>query len=1303
MPISQTVFINIVVKGGLGNAADVTGPLKNIQDEAKKTGTAIEQNMNSAFKGTAVESERSLKAVMSSIKAETRAKQEKLATDQAIGNQDDKFQVQTLSSLKRRQAALNELAQANGKTNATQIKELTWIENLLASYDDKDKIRKAAAAARAQKDEILFARTAADDVVRAEKAAIRKAAAAEKAAQTEINEQVKVKRLLAGLDETKRAQDERAALRAEKVAEKAVQTELKNQAQIINITANAEDKRRTREQKAEAAATKQAETQAAKAKRLAEELRTTTGFGNQVGEFILRQVNTILKALTSMIGVMAAFTLFITIPEMLAKGLLALAEAAITSADEVQKLQIAIAALIGSVINFGGSAEENFGKALKWSERVYLMQIKLAGQSLGTASDLSKGYQAFLSSGGQNLVKNLEEGVQLSALLSNATLTLTGGLQKERQLFSEQQAAIEGVNRAGSQLYKWIRMQVGDYNTWLGQIRQSKDGLEKFTGVLGPFVEAGKKQGETLTGIVTSITGMIEALNVVAIKAGAFKVILGYLSSVREQLSAVIRELTDMTNPMQKLSDNAQEVLNIFAGISAAISVVAHSLSQVVTKITGARDELTGFEAISQVVLYIAAGIATMFDLVAQKVGDVVFAFKIMATSKDSFKAFLELIALNSVRAAAGEDSFTGLLKKNLELAAKYAKETVTALRETFSGPMGPAAPAANVRQEFLDEQQERAMKRLRRDLEVLRAGENEILKIQIKQAEKAEELEVTFRNVPKHKLEALGIIKQITAEEIKQADIHFRRNVIRPLEERSEAAIASRNEFSAAQAKLASEEVKLNELYKTRGVLYDEALRAGREATATELRMNALKKIDVSTMELLKEVAGEIEVVELQRARDIFAINQFDQLNVQERQRLLELINQQYGKEEDLIRLKQEKTFETDYGELATQLEKVQGKFNEIMEIEAERAAIESKLRYDYRGQDSELQVLLELVAQIFGYRQRTIELEQQRNQTRILVDETRTTISDIKEAADAYIMLGDSSNHAAELSAALTAKIAANDAQLAKLRKQAEGASGTELKNLKDQIRELSRANLEAKKSLLDLHDPLVQLEQVITRGYYALILLSKGLGNVGQNLKAVGAMVYAQLVKGIGSAITQMFQAFQQGSSVLNVFMKFIGAILTQLGEMCVTMGILEVVASFTLMGKLAGASTARGLALIVAGVAAIAAGVALGGVGASSSKASGSGAGTSSTTAEQKNQTVYMEPYFQRQQNAYFDKLNNTVSKLDNTLNRLDTKSPGVIVMEGARSASKVLTKSIDRQLQTDQSARASFSKTVLGET
>jgi hypothetical protein len=303
-------------------------------------------------------------------------------------------------------------------------------------------------------------------------------------------------------------------------------------------------------------------------------------------------LTTMTKALLSMFAVLVAFNVFITLPQQIMFGMVALVKVAITAASEMQRATIAIAGLLLTFGDFGDTSREGFETAYKAAERLNMKFVELSAQSLASAEDIQQGFQFFVSRGGMSMVKTLEEGAKATQMLVDLTLLYAGTANKARQIQTEIPAVIEGQARAGATVARLIKGVVGDMGEWVKRTRENKDLLNELNRIFPGMAKASAELAKTPQGLLNTIVGMATYLDTLAMKHGAFKDIVNVLTVVRDSLSKLMGELG---NTPDKLSSASQKILDMFTQLSAAVQIITRVVSALFLSVTSSSTPMEGF------------------------------------------------------------------------------------------------------------------------------------------------------------------------------------------------------------------------------------------------------------------------------------------------------------------------------------------------------------------------------------------------------------------------------------------------------------------------------------------------------------------------------------------------------------------------------------------------------------------------------------------------------------------------------------------------------------------------------------
>jgi hypothetical protein len=984
----------------------------------------------------------------------------------------------------------------------------------------------------------------------------------------------------------------------------------------------------------------------------ANSITTTTsslkGFAATIENVVMRQINTLVKAITSMIGVMAIYTAMITIPEMLAKGLIGIAKAALQSADAVMQTKITITALIASVMDFGASAEESFSKAVRWADVIYLKFVRLSAQSVLTTEEMLTGYQAFLAGGGAQLTKSLDDQVKISGLLSQAIFTLTGRVGVAKQQFSEMRALLAGSNVAGAQLVKWLAnteevMKAGGIKKWIEGIKTGKISVAEITKLLGAFIEAGKAQGETLSGLITSITDFAEVLNAIAVKGGVFRQLSSFFLQVRDTLGAANTELTEAKNTTNELTKPTQQVVDAFATFNATLQVTLTLLMQAVGLVIDIKDPALAIEQISHGILVAVATLSayihgfynllskvkSLIDVLYNGFMTIVQSVKLLFNLLDrrdsqkeggprlaaNLKAYKEITAAlktyweETKKAHAETENFLtdsktfdveGFKVAFIKRAEVLSKGLADAIRKGLLMPAG-AEPNAKIIPEVMTNEQIKALERARQTLRDMREEYallifkgNDIAEILIKQYYAAEKLKLQLKDQPVVLEQTLALLKRITAEEVKQATI--------------------KNAYEIGK-------IKTDYWENLSSMRYDARIKAENDLqsaykTALNKTVSAVATAETTIQQLWANI-----------------------------------VNDTVAKDARLLPI----------------LVSLIDRFNEVAES-IRRAA-------QFKDFINGIDVLVE--------------------RSRILNSTLHETLTKFELA---WLGFGDWKDVLKEVTKNLSdmrIAIEANNKAIETLRYLAAFASGEALEKLLERIRQLTKENRQLEKSFLDTLDALANImfaapdaEQAIRRLMAALLSLDKTIDIAKLALSSVGALM-AEAIAGLVSG----------AESIGKLLKRIFASILQSLASFIIGKGIAAIASGGWPPDPIA---IRAGLAMIAAGGVLMGLAAKLGG-GGGDNTAAGRSAGSGSTSSSSNSQTIYLEPYFQRQ-DAIFAKINGTMTKLDATISSFSTKSPGVLVKEGVNAAGVGgdVTRIVTNTLKVDTSARVNMMKTVNGE-
>lgn len=294
------------------------------------------------------------------------------------------------------------------------------------------------------------------------------------------------------------------------------------------------------------------------------------GASNQSAQGIQRTTNamkllqsvtaTMVKALLSMVAVLIAFNLLITIPERILQGLASAFKFAFDAVSDFEQGLLSIQAILASTVAFSKDAGENFKIAGEAALAVHRELIKEAARTPATLEQIREGFQALIGAGGLQFVKNLREAVQLNTLLVNSTLALTIGQDASRQIATEIRAILTGQVLAGTQLARILGLNTTRLKVLLEEARKNKNLFEVMKQLLEGFDLAAVRFGNTWKGLSTTFETFAQILGV--------KILQPFATFINNELVAL----------RDSLDKGSGTLDNIAATLGAVILVSAQSI-----------------------------------------------------------------------------------------------------------------------------------------------------------------------------------------------------------------------------------------------------------------------------------------------------------------------------------------------------------------------------------------------------------------------------------------------------------------------------------------------------------------------------------------------------------------------------------------------------------------------------------------------------------------------------------------------------------------------------------------------------
>ena len=292
-------------------------------------------------------------------------------------------------------------------------------------------------------------------------------------------------------------------------------------------------------------------------------------YASRRGGIFRRTVNTITKALTSMIGVLIAFSLLITGPQFALNLLRRGFQFAIEAVAEFEQRILGIQAILASLVTFDPDPASNFAAAGLVAENVIGQLADRAAEMVGSLEEGALVFQTLLSTGAHRLVQNVDELVDLSILLSNTIAGITVGQDRQRQLAEETRSLFTGQIRATSLLARLLFKNRREMELFFDAAAESGDLVERLTERLAGFTAASEDFARTFEGVRSSLLTIVQVIFHRALGGTG-----GVLGDLFDQLAAIAKAVQEdderftlltasVSASAQVISDYAREIFGL--------------------------------------------------------------------------------------------------------------------------------------------------------------------------------------------------------------------------------------------------------------------------------------------------------------------------------------------------------------------------------------------------------------------------------------------------------------------------------------------------------------------------------------------------------------------------------------------------------------------------------------------------------------------------------------------------------------------------------------------------------------------
>lgn len=291
----------------------------------------------------------------------------------------------------------------------------------------------------------------------------------------------------------------------------------------------------------------------------------------------------------------------------------------IQSVRELQERLLEIAAVIATFDRKPGTFLERFAAAKSMSDEILQRLIEIDTRTIGTLDDVVKVFQALIQTG-----IAVREALDVTEVLTNAIIAVTRGQDKERQLYTEIYALVDGQVRAGSRLARIIRDQGVDLDRQVPLWIATNRFAEEISTRLAGFAIAGEEFGKTITGLVTRIQSQLKLLtletfadSVEAVKA-ALGDVLFMISRQGVEIRAVMQSLSGLSVVfLEGVRLLGRGLIDVFSGpVVVAIKTLTAILRVLPREATAAAVAVTGLLGVlvpaATTILFLATAAGTL-------------------------------------------------------------------------------------------------------------------------------------------------------------------------------------------------------------------------------------------------------------------------------------------------------------------------------------------------------------------------------------------------------------------------------------------------------------------------------------------------------------------------------------------------------------------------------------------------------------------------------------------------------------------------------------------------------------------
>ena len=245
-------------------------------------------------------------------------------------------------------------------------------------------------------------------------------------------------------------------------------------------------------------------------------MRRVSVLGRILRRYVFRPLTsailTMTKALLSMGIIMVAFTILVAGPIAAFFAMISVIRATIQTLAEFEQRILALQGILASTVIFLRDPVENFRNAGLVATSVVETLALRANEMVASLTEATLVFQTLLATGAQRSIRDVDQLVDLTILLSNSIAGITTGQDRQRQLAEETRSLFTQQLRANSLLTRILFRNRREMREFFRQAEAADNVVEQLTDRLSGFAAVAVELGKTLEGIQTTAQTILQVI-----------------------------------------------------------------------------------------------------------------------------------------------------------------------------------------------------------------------------------------------------------------------------------------------------------------------------------------------------------------------------------------------------------------------------------------------------------------------------------------------------------------------------------------------------------------------------------------------------------------------------------------------------------------------------------------------------------------------------------------------------------------------------------------------------------------------